>query len=112
MDLANFDNAVKQLDTMKWYTGDLINQATYQWGEKYDKWEIATGVPATELRRRAKVATRFPMSFRQRMAGRNLRFEHFEAVVPLDNEHASYFLTMADEKKWSISELKKRIKKG
>lgn len=109
---SELQSKLETWDASKWYLGDLANIATYHYGGDCTKWEEATG--CVNLKDYAKVATRFPISLRQKIyetTNGNLRWEHFKTVVSLDNEYASYFLRKADEKGWSVKRLGDEIKK-
>lgn len=111
--------SVMKFDTvLQFYIGDLINIASFKWGEKYDKWEEATGYEYDALARFASVASRFPASFREAIFGHMTKnssvvsFYHFRTVAPLPDEKALYFLQMVRDGKWSVAKLEDEIKRS
>lgn len=108
--------SVMKVDTMlQFYIGDLINIASYKWGEKYDKWEQATGYEYKTLKQFSYVATRFPASFREAvcLARKTIvnvvSFDSFLNVASLSDEKALYFLEMVRDGGWSRDKLRDEI---
>lgn len=110
--------SIMKVDTMcQFYIGDLINIADYQWGEKYDKWEEATGYGEGYLRQMSHVSSRFSSEFREGLLGQPnksniISFEHFKKAAPLSDEKAMYFLEMVRDGKWSVAKLEEEIKRS
>jgi hypothetical protein len=117
-EVTNALKNVMKVDTMlQFYIGDLINQATYQWGEKYDKWEEITGYEYITLAQFAQVSERFPADVREQIFSPGTKnanaisFKHFRLAAPLSDEKALYFLGMVRDGKWSVAKLVDEIKR-
>lgn len=101
---------------MQWYLGDLAVYAESPvtgWGEsKYADLVAATGYSPESLSNMARVARRFPISFREKMPLRNgISFNHFAVVVKLEDAFAEYWLKKAAENGWGVAKLREEINK-
>jgi hypothetical protein len=94
-------------DSLAWWVGDAIEQATVIYGGKY---EAALEVMALEeqtLRVYALVCRRFAEPSRRR---ERLSFTHHQYVASLDPAEADRWLDRAEAEAWSAHELREQVR--
>jgi hypothetical protein len=90
----------------RWWIGDFLNYADGQYGDTYREATQLFEMEVGTLMNLKWVASQFDVSFRNE----NLSWTHHYIVAAMEPEVRDYWLRRAEEKKWSVRELKARIK--
>lgn len=89
-----------------WWIGDLLNYGEHEYGDTYTEALTLFEREYATLAQLKSVASAFQIYDRSS----NLSWTHHLAVSPLEPELRQYWLHLAEENRWSVRELKARIK--
>lgn len=96
----------------QFYLGDMVKEAEFQWGEKYDDLVDLTDYDNSTLRKYVYVARRFDSDFREAIcsrAGTIPSWTAFKIVAPLEDDRAMYYLEMLVKGNWSTRRLEEEV---
>jgi hypothetical protein len=90
----------------QWWLGDWIRYGNARFGERYSRASKITGYDTQTLMNMVYVASRFPFSRRRE----TLSWSHHEAVASLEADDQERWLTLAEEKRLSVSDLRVELR--
>jgi hypothetical protein len=93
-------------DAASWWLGDWLAFGQAKYGRRYKEGIALTGLEYQTLRNYATVARRFDVSRRRD----NLSFQHHAEVCSLADEDQDRWLDLAADRRWSKSELRRRVR--
>jgi hypothetical protein len=93
-------------DATAWWLGDWLAFGQMKYGRRYKEGIDVTGLEYQTLRNYAVVARRFDLSRRRD----NLSFQHHAEVCALPDDDQDFWLDLAAERRWSKSELRRRLR--
>ena len=92
--------------SVHWWIGDALVYAGKHYGETYTEAEALTGFATKTLKLDKWVASSVKKSIRMD----NLSWNHHQLIAPMDQDQQAYWLKLAEQSNWTISELRKQIK--
>ncbi len=112
LEYGEWENIGKFLKTaekaVQWWLGDWLNFGEHKYGEMYAQALDETDYEYQTLRIYKWVASKIELFRRLN----NLSFGHHQEVAILEPEPQKYWLDRAEENKWSVHELRRKIKGG
>jgi hypothetical protein len=90
----------------RWWIGDYLKYGEREYGETYTEALELFELPYDTLVHYKMVASAFELWTRIH----NLEWSHHRVLVPLDLDARQHWLRLAEENRWSVRELKARIK--
>jgi N6-adenosine-specific RNA methylase IME4 len=94
--------------SVQWWLGDWCNFGERAYGEKYSQAVEATDYEYGTVANASYVASRFESSRRRE----TLSFGHHQNVAALDPGIQDGWLSLAESERWSVQELRARLKKA
>ncbi len=93
-------------DSSAWWLGDWLNYGEKRYPDRYKNAIEETSLNYQTLRNYAWVARRFSVSRRRD----RLSFQHHLTVAALTEPDQDRWLNLAEESRWSVKELRKRLR--